>query len=382
MHMTHTPTIAFAHALLERRSETPDDAGCLDLIAARLAPLGFVLTRIDIDGVSNLWARRGDTRPLMVFAGHTDVVPSGPPERWQSPPFAPQVRDGRLYARGAADMKSSLAAFVTSIERFVATCPDHAGSIALLLTSDEEGPAVAGTVRVVDWLAERDERLDWCIVGEPTSVDALGDMIKNGRRGSLTGILTVLGIQGHVAYPQRARNPVHQLAPALTELVATRWDEGNAYFPPTTFQVANLSAGTGASNVIPGECRLQFNFRYNPESPAETLQARVCALLDRHGLEYRIDWQHSGKPFMTPRGPLVDAMCAAIRQVTGRTPELSTSGGTSDGRFIAAICDQVVEFGPINASIHQIDEHIALDDIEPLADIYFHTLVALLAPGN
>ncbi|THF55876.1 succinyl-diaminopimelate desuccinylase [Pseudothauera rhizosphaerae] len=373
-----SPTLALAAELIALPSVTPEDAGCLDLIAARLAPLGFRLERIDSAGVSNLWARRGETRPVLCFAGHTDVVPTGPLEAWQSPPFAPAIRDGLLYGRGAADMKTSLAAFVTAIEAFVAAHPDHTGSIALLLTSDEEGVATDGTVKVVEALAARGERLDWCVVGEPTSVNALGDMIKNGRRGSLSGTLRVKGVQGHVAYPHLARNPVHQLAPALAELAAMRWDEGNEFFPPTTWQVSNIRAGTGATNIIPGECEVLFNFRFASVSTAESLQARTHEVLDRHGLEYELDWHLSGKPFITGRGRLVAALSEAIRATTGVETELSTTGGTSDGRFIADICAEVVECGPVNASIHKVNECVAVDAVEPLSAIYRRTLENLL----
>ncbi len=379
-HDDHDPTFELARALIERPSVTPEDAGCLDLIAERLRPLGFTLERINTGGVSNLWARRGATRPLVCLAGHTDVVPPGPAERWASPPFEPTVRDGRLFGRGAADMKTSLAAFVTAIERFVAAHPDHPGSIALLLTSDEEGVATHGTVKVVEALAARGERLDYCIVGEPTSVHSLGDMIKNGRRGSLSGTLRVLGQQGHVAYPHLARNPIHELAPALAELAAVRWDEGNEFFPPTTFQVSNIHAGTGANNVIPGECEVLFNFRFASVTSAEELRRRTHAILDEHGLTYELDWHLSGKPFVTGRGRLVEAISAAIAQTCGVQTELSTTGGTSDGRFIADICAEVVEFGPVNASIHKIDECVELAAIAPLARIYERTLTALLDP--
>lgn len=373
-----TPTLALARELIARPSVTPDDAGCLELLAARLEPLGFVCERIDANGVSNLWARRGDARPLLCFAGHTDVVPPGPLDKWHSPPFEPTVRDGHLYGRGAADMKTSLAAFVTAIERFVAAHPDHRGSIALLLTSDEEGVATHGTVKVVEALAARGERLDYCVVGEPTSVEILGDTIKNGRRGSLSGTLRVKGQQGHVAYPHLARNPIHELAPALAELAATRWDEGNEFFPPTTWQVSNIHAGTGANNVIPGECEVMFNFRFASVSSAESLQQRTHAVLDRHGLDYTLDWHLSGKPYLTGRGRLVDALSRAICDTVAVTTELSTSGGTSDGRFIADICAEVVEFGPVNATIHKLNECVALDAIEPLSMIYERTLAALL----
>lgn len=379
---SQSPTLALATQLIERPSVTPDDSGCLDIISARLERLGFRLERIDVGGVMNLWARRGDASPLLCFAGHTDVVPPGPAERWQTPPFVPTIRDGVLYGRGAADMKTSLAAFVTAIERFVGNHPDHAGSIALLLTSDEEGVATHGTVKVVQALSARDERLDYCIVGEPTSVKHLGDMIKNGRRGSLSGTLVVRGKQGHVAYPHLARNPIHELAPALAELTTIRWDDGNEFFPPTTWQVSNIQAGTGANNVIPGECQVLFNFRFASVSSAESLKQRTHEVLDRHRLEYSIDWHLSGKPYLTGRGRLVEAISAAIRDETGIETELSTTGGTSDGRFIADICTEVVEFGPVNATIHQINECVAVDAVEPLSRIYERTLNALLATGK
>jgi succinyl-diaminopimelate desuccinylase len=372
---------ALTEALIRRPSVTPEDAGCQSLIAERLAPLGFVGETFASGGVTNLWLLRRGARPgpLLVFAGHTDVVPTGPLAQWSSDPFVPTERDGRLYGRGAADMKSSIAAFVVAVEEFL-HARDPAGSVALLLTSDEEGPATDGTVKVVEALRARGERLDYCIVGEPTSVTRTGDMIKNGRRGSMSGRLTVRGVQGHVAYPHLARNPIHLFAPALTELAATRWDDGNEYFPPTTWQVSNLHAGTGATNVVPGELTVDFNFRFSTASTLEGLQQRVTDILDRHGLDYALTWSVSGHPFLTPRGPLSEALCAAIRAETGLETELSTTGGTSDGRFIAAICPQVVEFGPPNASIHKIDEHIATDALEPLKNIYRRTLEALL-PG-
>ncbi|MDX9698994.1 MAG: succinyl-diaminopimelate desuccinylase [Rhodocyclaceae bacterium] len=377
--MTMTsPTLDLACELIARPSVTPQDEGCLTLIAERLAPLGFVCERMDFADTCNLWARRGTSGPLLCLAGHTDVVPPGPLERWTSAPFTPTQRDGMLYGRGAADMKTSLAAFVTAIERFVAEHPDHAGSLALLLTSDEEGCAANGTVKVVETLAARGEHLDYCIVGEPTSVSTLGDMIKNGRRGSLSGTLTVKGKQGHVAYPHLARNPIHALAPALAELSTTVWDEGNEFFPPTTFQVSNIHAGTGANNVIPGECEVMFNFRFASVSTAEDLKQRTCEILDRHGLEHHIDWHLSGQPFLTGRGALVEALTASIDTVCGQQAALSTTGGTSDGRFIAAICKEVVEFGPVNASIHQVNECVALDAIEALSDVYRHTMMRLL----
>ena len=370
---------ALTEALIRRHSVTPEDAGCQALIAERLAPLGFVGETFASGGVTNLWLLRRGARPgpMLVFAGHTDVVPTGPLEQWSSDPFVPTERDGRLYGRGAADMKSSIAAFVVAAEEFLGT-RDPAGSIALLLTSDEEGPATDGTIKVVEALRTRGEQLDYCIVGEPTSVERTGDMIKNGRRGSMSGRLTVRGVQGHVAYPHLARNPIHLFAPALTELAATRWDDGNEYFPPTTWQVSNLHAGTGATNVVPGELTVDFNFRFSTASTLEGLQQRVKELLDRHGLDYTLTWSVSGHPFLTPRGALSEALCAAIRAETGLDAELSTTGGTSDGRFIAAICPQVVEFGPPNASIHKIDEHIATDALEPLKNIYRRTLEALL----
>ena len=372
------PTLALARELIARPSVTPDDAGCIDLIAARLQPLGFRCERIVCGEVTNLWARRRRASPLVCFAGHTDVVPTGPLSQWRSPPFSPTEREGKLYGRGAADMKSSLAAFVTAVEAFVATSPDHAGSIALLLTSDEEGPSVEGTVRVVERLRARGERIDYCVVGEPTSVAKLGDTIKNGRRGSLSGRLVVHGVQGHVAYPHLARNPVHTVAPALAELAAIRWDDGNAHFPATTWQVSNLHAGTGATNVIPGEAEVLFNFRFSTESSPESLQQRLCMVLDRHELDYDVEWTLGAKPFLTSRGRLVEAMRASIRAATGVEAELSTTGGTSDGRFIAEICPEVVELGPVNTSIHKIDEHVEIAALEPLMQIYRGVLEQLL----
>ena len=370
--------LSLAEALISRPSNTPEDAGCLEIIGERLRPLGFSLERVDRGSVSNLWARRGTAAPLVCFAGHTDVVPSGPRLAWHSDPFQPQVRNGLLYGRGAADMKSSLAAFVLAIERFIAEQPRHPGSIALLLTSDEEGDAVDGTVRVVEALQARGERIDYCIVGEPTSVERLGDTIKNGRRGSLSGRLVVEGVQGHVAYPQLAKNPIHLAAPALAELVATHWDEGNEYFPPTTFQISNAHAGTGATNVIPGSLEVLFNFRFATASTAQELQDRVHGILDRHGLEYQLYWSPPGKPFLTPRGTLVAALVEAIRAATGVEAQVSTSVGTSDGRFIADICGEVAEFGPLNATIHKIDECVAVADLEPLARSYQGVLERLL----
>lgn len=379
---TDLPTQALTRELIARPSVTPQDSGCLELIAARLAPLGFVCERIDGGGVSNLWARRGTQNPLVVFAGHTDVVPTGPLAEWHSDPFVPTERDGFLYGRGAADMKSSLAAFVTAIEAFVAAHPDHAGSIALLLTSDEEGDATHGTTLVVETLKARGEKLDYCIVGEPTSVDTLGDTIKNGRRGSLSGKLTVKGVQGHIAYPHLAKNPIHLAAPALAELASVTWDEGNEYFPPTSWQMSNIKAGTGATNVIPGALEVLFNFRFATVHTADDLKAKVHAILDRHGLDYDLAWTLGGKPFLTPRGSLVTALSGAIRDTVGLETELSTTGGTSDGRFIADICPQVVEFGPVNATIHKLNECIAVDAIEPLSAIYRRTLENLLTASE
>ena len=375
-------TLELTRQLISTRSVTPVDGGCLETLGARLAAAGFALERIDAGGVSNLWARRGTAGPLFCFAGHTDVVPTGPLDQWNSDPFEPVVRDGMLYGRGAADMKASLAAFVTSTERFVARVPDHAGSIAFLLTSDEEGDAIDGTVRVVERLAARGEKLDYCVVGEPTSVTKLGDMIKNGRRGSLSGKLTVKGVQGHIAYPHLAKNPIHMFGPALAELAALRWDEGNEYFPPTSWQISNIKGGTGATNVIPGTLEVLFNFRFSTASTPESLKARLIDVLDRHGVEHDIVWTLGGKPYLTPRGTLVDAAEAAIRDVTGLTTELSTTGGTSDGRFIADICAQVVEIGPSNATIHKLNECVAVADIEPLSRIYENLLDRLLGQGN
>ena len=379
-----TATLDLAKALIARRSITTEDAGCLELVAARLEPLGFVCERIDSTGptglVRNLWARYGAAKPLVVFAGHTDVVPPGPVEKWQSDPFVPTERDGRLYGRGAADMKTSVAAAVVAVERLLAAGPIR-GSLAFLLTSDEEGDATDGTVRVVETLKARDETIDCCIVGEPTSVKTLGDTIKNGRRGSLTGKLVVKGIQGHVAYPEKVKNPIHLATPALAELAVTRWDEGNEFFPPTSFQISNIHAGAGAANVVPGSCEVLFNFRFSTAITADGLQNRVHAILDKHGLAYELVWTLGGRPFLTAPGPLVNALSAAIQTETGVDTELSTTGGTSDGRFIADICPEVVEFGPVNATIHQIDECIALADIEPLARIYEATFRKLLCPN-
>ncbi|MGZ8302526.1 MAG: succinyl-diaminopimelate desuccinylase [Telluria sp.] len=377
--MTPSRTHALTEELIAQSSITPDDKGCQQRMAELLSPLGFACETIESNGVTNLWARKGTESPVFVFAGHTDVVPTGPLDQWHSQPFVPTRRDGKLYGRGAADMKTSLAAMVVACEEFIAAHPGHKGSIAFLITSDEEGPAVDGTVVVCERLEERGETIDFCLVGEPTSAHVLGDTIKNGRRGSLSGKLRIKGIQGHIAYPQHARNPIHQAAPALAELAAEQWDQGNEYYLPTSWQVSNIHAGTGANNVIPGEMTLEFNFRFSTASTADGLEARVHAILDKHNLEYDLEWTLSGQPFLTPRGTLSDAVAQAILGETGVHTELSTTGGTSDGRFIARICPQVLEFGPPNASIHKIDEHIEVRYIDPLKNIYRRTLENLLA---
>jgi succinyl-diaminopimelate desuccinylase len=378
-------TLRLAEALIACRSVTPADAGCQDQITTRLQAAGFACEGLDAGPpearVRNLWAVHdaGRPGPLVVLAGHTDVVPSGPLAAWASDPFVPSHRDGRLYGRGAADMKGAVAAMVVAAERFTAEHPTHAGRVALLLTSDEEGPALHGTRHVVAEFQRRGWRLDACIVGEPTSVQRLGDMVKNGRRGTLSGRLTVRGKQGHVAYPQLARNPIHDLAPALAALVATRWDQGNAFFPPTSLQVSNVHAGTGVGNVIPGELVLDFNFRFSPERSAASLQDEVQALLQAHGLDFALQWTLGGEPFLTPPGTLSAALMAAIEAECGLRPEMSTTGGTSDGRFIAQICPQVIELGVVNASIHQVDEWVHVDALAPLAAVYRRTLATLLA---
>lgn len=372
-------TLELATALISRPSVTPDDAACQAIVAARLRKLGFAIEAMMFGEVENLWARRGRARPLLAFAGHTDVVPPGPREAWTSDPFVPDVRDGKLYGRGAADMKSSIAAMVVAVERFVARHPDHRGSIAFLLTSDEEGPAVDGTVKVIEKLEQRGEKIDWCLVGEPSSESRLGDVLKNGRRGSLNGVLKVKGIQGHVAYPHLARNPIHAVAPALAELARIEWDRGNEHFPPTGFQISNINGGTGAENVIPGSVEVLFNFRFSTEQTAEGLQARVEDVLRRHELDYELAWRLSGDPFLTPAGQLVDAARVAIREVTGVEAQLSTGGGTSDGRFIAPTGAQVLEVGPVNRTIHKIDECIAVADLEALTEVYERVLAGLLA---
>ena len=383
--MSSSDTLRLTEALIAKRSITPEDGGCQQLLGERLRALGFVTETLTCGPedfrVTNLWAvKRGHgDGPVLAFAGHTDVVPTGPLAQWRSDPFVPTHRDGQLYGRGAADMKTSLAAMVVACERFVQAHPRHRGSIAFLVTSDEEGPSFDGTVRLVEALKARGERLDCCVIGEPTSVQRLGDMIKNGRRGTLSGKLTVRGVQGHIAYPQLAKNPIHLVAPALAELVSVEWDRGNDHFPPTSWQMSNIHAGTGAGNVIPGEAVIDFNFRFASVSSAESLKSRVHALLDKHGLDYTLAWTLGGEPFLTRPGSLSEALTTAIRETTGITPELSTTGGTSDGRFIAKICEQVVEFGPINASIHKIDEHVAVADLEPLTEIYRRTLEQLLS---
>lgn len=375
-------TLELAKDLISRQSNTPLDAGCQELMISRLEPLGFKIERMRFGDVDNFYARRGANAPLIVFAGHTDVVPTGPVEKWHTPPFEPTIKDGMLYGRGAADMKTSCAAFITAIEEFVAAHPDHAGSIGLLITSDEEGIAINGTVKVVEVLKARGEHIDYCIVGEPTSNKVVGDMIKNGRRGSLSGKLITKGVQGHIAYPHLVKNPIHMVAPAIKDMVETVWDTGNEYFPPTSWQISNMNGGTGATNVVPGEVEILFNFRYcpvvdNAGSTEANLRERVHAILDQHQLDYDLEWEHS-QSYITPRGNLVEAISAAIQSAYGVTPELSTTGGTSDGRFIADICKQVIEFGPLNATIHKLNECVAVADIEPLKDTYKLTMEKLL----
>jgi len=370
--------LELAQELIRRRSVTPEDAGCQDFIAARLAIAGFKCEPMRFGDVSNLWARRGTGKPLLCFAGHTDVVPAGPLPEWHSDPFTPTLRDGKLYGRGAADMKSSIAAFVVAAEAFVKERPGHGGSIAFLLTSDEEGPAVDGTVKVVETLKRRGETMDYCVVGEPTSVDSLGDTLKNGRRGSLSGRLTVRGIQGHVAYPHLARNPVHQLAPALAELAKTQWDKGNESFPPTTWQVSNIHAGTGVGNVIPGSVEVDFNFRFCTESGDASLMQRVETILKKHGLDYSLSWVLGARPFLSPQGRLAQTVLEICKRHTGRPAELATTGGTSDARFIIEIAPEVLELGPVNASIHKLNEHIEVAALELLPRIYLDILRALL----
>lgn len=372
-------TLDLSEQLIACCSITPDDGGCMPIIEARLKRMGFTCEYINRCGVTNLWARRGSGCPLLCLAGHTDVVPTGPRDQWQSDPFQPTRRDGLLYGRGAADMKGSLAAFVTASEDFIASHPDHAGSMAFLLTSDEEGDAVDGTVAVIEALAARGEAMDFCIIGEPTSLTQLGDTIKNGRRGSLSGKLMVKGVQGHIAYPHLAKNPIHLAAPAIAELASRVWDQGNEFFPPTTWQISNIHAGTGANNVIPGSLEIQFNFRFATASTPNQLQMQTVEILDRHGLEYELAWTLGAKPFLTGRGTLVEASLRSIREITGVEAELSTTGGTSDGRFIADLCPQVIEIGPINASIHKIDECVEIASLAKLSAIYRRILEQLLS---
>lgn len=376
--MTETQSLELAKELISRPSVTPDDQNCQQLLAKRLQKIGFAVEELHFGDTKNVWLRRGTQAPVFCFAGHTDVVPTGPVEKWASPPFEPTEREGRLYGRGAADMKTSIACFVTACERFVAENPDHQGSIALLITSDEEGDALDGTTKVVDVLKARGELIDYCIVGEPTAVDKLGDMLKNGRRGSLSGNLNVKGKQGHIAYPHLAINPMHTFAPALLELTQEVWDEGNEYFPPTSFQISNINGGTGATNVIPGELNVKFNFRFSTESTEEGLKQRVHSILDKHGVQYDLQWSCSGQPFLTQAGKLTDVAREAIAEICGVEAELSTTGGTSDGRFIKAIAKELIELGPSNATIHQINENVRLDDIPKLSAVYEGMLKRLL----
>ncbi len=371
-------TLELTKALINCQSITPDDAGCQPMIIHRLEAIGFKVEKLRFGEVDNFWARRGTEGPLFAFAGHTDVVPTGPESQWDSPPFAAEIKDGYLYGRGAADMKGSIAAMVTACERFIANNPNHHGSIAFLITSDEEGPADDGTVKVIQHLEARNEKMDWCLVGEPTSEKKLGDTVKNGRRGSLNGKLTIHGVQGHIAYPHLAKNPIHLAAPALAELSQIQWDQGNQFFPPTTFQISNINAGTGATNVIPGDLELLFNFRYSTEVTHDELKERVHKVLDQHQLKYTLDWSLSGQPFITPEGALVDATCAAIKEVTHIDTVVSTTGGTSDGRFIAPTGAQVLELGPLNATIHKINECVLAEDLNILSDVYERILVKLL----
>ena len=373
-----SPTLALARELISRRSITPDDAGCQALIAEHLDAIGFYAQHLRFGDVDNLWARRGDEQPLFLFAGHTDVVPPGPEDEWQTPPFEPSENEGVLYGRGAADMKGSLAAFVTAAQRFVARHPRHNGSIALLLTSDEEGPALDGTRAVMEMLAEQGVAPRWCLVGEPSSTERMGDTLKNGRRGSLSGRLRVRGTQGHVAYPQYADNPVHRAAPALADLINTEWDIGNTHFPPTSLQITNLAAGEGAGNVVPGSLQVDFNFRYSTETSAESLQQRVTRLLERHRLDFGMEWHLSGAPFLTQKGDLIDAATGVIEQQLGFRPGLSTAGGTSDGRFIATSGAQVLELGPVNATIHKVDECVNIRELDDLSSVYEGVLEKLL----
>tara|TARA_B110000503_G_scaffold115684_1_gene174176 strand:- start:50 stop:1204 length:1155 start_codon:yes stop_codon:yes gene_type:complete len=376
--MPVSATIALAQDLMGRASVTPEDKGCQELMIARLEAIGFKVERMRFGAVDNFWARRGTQKPVLAFAGHTDVVPTGPVEEWHTPPFEPTLKDGYLYGRGAADMKGSLASWVVALEQFVALHPNHHGSLALLITSDEEGPFIDGTTRVIDALEARNEKIDWCIVGEPSSTNTLGDVIKNGRRGSLTAAITAKGIQGHVAYPHLVNNPIHKVVPALAQLAATKWDDGNEFFPPTSFQIANINGGTGASNVVPGHVEVMCNFRYSTELTADDLTAKVEAILDHHDVDYDINWTYNGLPFLTASGALVDACLAAIKAVTGTDSQLSTAGGTSDGRFIAPTGAQVVELGPCNATIHKLNECVKVSDLEQLTQVYLGVLRHLM----
>ncbi|GGK78951.1 succinyl-diaminopimelate desuccinylase [Amphritea balenae] len=373
-----SPTVELAKQLISRRSVTPDDAGCQELMIERLEAMDFHIERLQFEEVTNFWARRGTEGPLFCFAGHTDVVPSGPEEKWDYPPFEATIADGFLCGRGAADMKGGLAAFMTALERFIEHHPDHQGSIALLITSDEEGPFINGTTRVIDHLEARNEKIDWCIIGEPSSTEKVGDAIKNGRRGSISGDLIIRGVQGHVAYPHLVENPIHLAAPALNELATEHWDEGNEYFPPTSFQISNIHAGTGATNVVPGHIDVQFNFRFSTELTADQIKERTHEILNRYGLNYDIKWTLSGNPFITDKGDLVNACVESIRAITGQETELSTSGGTSDGRFIAPTGAQVVELGPINATIHKVNERVKVDDLDTLSSLYENILARLM----
>tara|TARA_B110000259_G_scaffold132081_1_gene149012 strand:+ start:1821 stop:2948 length:1128 start_codon:yes stop_codon:yes gene_type:complete len=371
-------TLNLTKELISKKSITPLDEGCQDLLISHLELLGFKIEKMAYGNVSNFYARKGHEAPLLVFAGHTDVVPTGPETKWSSPPFEPTIKNDRLYGRGAADMKASLAAFIVSIEEFLAENKDHKGSIGLLITSDEEGIAVDGTVKVIEALKNRKEKIDFCIVGEPTCVAKLGDTVKNGRRGSLSAKLKVKGIQGHIAYPELIKNPIHEVAPAIDDLVKTIWDEGNEYFPKTSWQISNINGGTGATNVVPGDVEILFNFRYSSASTADMLKSRFIEILNKHQLDYDIDWEHSGEPYLTEKGTLVDVLSDAVKEISGVRPTISTTGGTSDGRFISKLCDQVVEFGPINESIHKINENVSVNDIETLKDIYKLTISKIL----
>ena len=375
-----TKTLDLAKALIKKASITPNDMGCQELMIGCIKPLGFNVELMNYGNVQNFYARKGNTAPLIVFAGHTDVVPPGPIDQWKFDPFSPSEEEGLLYGRGSADMKSSLAAFIVAIQEFTNEYPNHNGSIGLLITADEEGIATDGTVKVVEALKARNEKIDYCVVGEPTSSMRFGDTVKNGRRGSLSAKLIVKGIQGHIAYPELIRNPIHEVAPVIDALVNTVWDEGNEYFPKTSWQISNINGGTGATNVVPGEVEILFNFRYSTSNSADTLKKRVESILEKHSLDYEISWNHSGNPYLTEKGMLVDKISDAIESVVSIKPSISTTGGTSDGRFISTVCDQVVEFGPINASIHKINEHVNIGDIELLKDIYKKTLKNILCP--